>query len=661
MEEPFKRLAMDIVGPLNRSIRGHKYILVLCDYATKYPEAIPLKSIDSESIANVMVEVFSRLGIPKEIVTDQGSNFLSSLMNQLCKLLSIEKIKTSPYHPQANGLVENFNGTLKKMLKCYAQEEPNDWDQHIPYVLFAYRESPHESTGFSPFELLYGRRVRGPLQLLKENWENEANDDQESLVSYVLNTRQRLEKLHELAAIRESQAKQRQKKYFDIHSKNREFEIGQKVLILLPTSNNKLLAEWKGPYRITEKVSPVDYRVLLNKKNSKVYHVNMLKGYFERKNISEEREEAIQVLDMICNLSEKSQEDEQVTCNPLLVRNEGIEDVVFSDILYENKKIEIYELLKRFEDVITNIPGRTNMITHTITLKDKTPSFKKPYCLPFAIRDQIKQEIDNMKDAGIIENSQSPWAAPIVCVPKKDNTIRFCVDYRGLNSKTVFDPQPMPKIEDVLNKLGKAKYLSKLDLTKGYWQIPLAENAKPMSAFVTPFGQFQFCVMPFGMINSGASFVRLMKKILDGKEDFANSFIDDIIVFSDTWSLHIEHLEIVLDALRSAGVTTKPSKCYLAFSQLEFLAHIVGNGEVRPTTEKVEAIKKIPIPTTKRKVRSFIGFMNFYRRFIPNFAEIAAPLTYLTSKNAPNKVKWTDIHETAFNELKQAITTQPVL
>ena len=128
MEEPFKRLAMDIVGPLNRSIRGHKYILVLCDYATKYPEAIPLKSIDSESIANVMVEVFSRLGIPKEIVTDQGSNFLSLLMNQLCKLLSIEKIKTSPYHPQANGLVENFNGTLKKMLKCYAQEEPNDWD-----------------------------------------------------------------------------------------------------------------------------------------------------------------------------------------------------------------------------------------------------------------------------------------------------------------------------------------------------------------------------------------------------------------------------------------------------------------------------------------------------------------------------------------------------
>ena len=169
MEEPFKRIALDIVGPLNKSGRGHKFILVLCDYATKYPEAVPLKTIDSETVASAMIEIFSRVGIPYEILTDQGSNFMSSLMCQLCKLLNIKKLNTSPYHPQANVLVENFNGTLKKMLKCYAQEEPADWDKHIPYVLFAYREAPHESIGYSPFELLYGRRVRGPLQVMKEN------------------------------------------------------------------------------------------------------------------------------------------------------------------------------------------------------------------------------------------------------------------------------------------------------------------------------------------------------------------------------------------------------------------------------------------------------------------------------------------------------------
>ena len=290
MEEPFNRIAMNIVGPLNKSGRGHKFILVLCDYATKYPEAVPLKTIDSETVANAMIEIFSRVGIPKEILTDQGSNFMSSLMCQLCILLDIKKLNTTPYHPQANGLVENFNGTLKKMLKCYAQEEPTDWDRHIPYVLFAYRESPHETTGYSPFELLYGRQVRGPLQLMKENWEDDQTIEEESLVSYIIKTRDRLEKLHELASFKEKEAKRKQKKYFDGKSKVRDLEPGQRVLVLLPTSNSNLLAEWKGPYKVIEKVSPVDYKVQINRKTSKVYHINILKLYFEREQITQERE-----------------------------------------------------------------------------------------------------------------------------------------------------------------------------------------------------------------------------------------------------------------------------------------------------------------------------------------------------------------------------------
>ena len=136
-----------------------------------------------------MIEIFSRVGIPGEILTDQGVNFMSSLISQLCAVLGIKKINTSPYHPQANGLVENFNGTLKN-----AQEEPNDWDKHIPFVLFAYREPPHESTGYSPFELLYGRQVRGPLQIMKENWEEQDEEITNSSLSFILETRARLEK-----------------------------------------------------------------------------------------------------------------------------------------------------------------------------------------------------------------------------------------------------------------------------------------------------------------------------------------------------------------------------------------------------------------------------------------------------------------------------------
>ena len=665
MDEPFKRVAIDIVGPLNRTKRGHKFILVICDYATKYPEAIPLKSIDSESVANALIDTFSRVGFPNELLSDQGTNFMSSLMDQLCRLLQIRKLNTTPYHPQANGLVENFNGTLKKMLKCYAKDEPEEWDRHIPFVLFAYRESPHESTGYSPFELLYGRKVRGPLQLIKESWEEPFTDEnQESTVSFILETRDRLKKMHEVAVEIETNQKKKQKRYFDQKSKVRELELDQKVLILLPSTANKLLAEWKGPYKVIEKVSPVDYKVQINKKTEKVFHINMLKAYHERGKGETERKEAIQCLDIMCSLEDAYDEgnDEiEIMCTPTGNQSETVKAVNISAELQMEQQLEVGELVDSFSDVFTDIPGRTEIMTHDVKLKDEKVVFKKPYCLPYALRSKVKEELQSMIESDIIEESNSPWAAPIVCVPKKDKTLRLCVDYRGLNSQTIFDPQPMPKIEEVINRLGKAKYLSKFDLTKGYWQIPLTEKAKEVSAFVTPFGHYQFKVLPFGMVNSAASFVRLIKKVLAGTEEFADSFIDDIIIFSDSWNLHLVHIKSVLSLLRNAHLTAKPSKCFIGFRQIEFLAHMVGNGEVKPTDEKVKAVREFPAPTTKRKVRSLIGFLNFYRRFIPGFAQKAAPITDLTSKSAPNKVVWKQEHQKAFEELKQAITSFPVL
>ena len=163
--EPFSRVAMDIIGPLPRSRSGNRYVLVVCDYGTKYPEAIPLRSIEAETIAEKLLKIFSRVGIPHEILTDQGINFQSQLLRELYRLLHIETLRTSPYHPQTDGLVERFNQTLKSMLRKTATQDGKDWDRLIPFLLFAYREVPHESTGFSPFELLYGHEVRGPLDI----------------------------------------------------------------------------------------------------------------------------------------------------------------------------------------------------------------------------------------------------------------------------------------------------------------------------------------------------------------------------------------------------------------------------------------------------------------------------------------------------------------
>ena len=191
VEKPFSRMAMDIVGPLPRSRSGNRYILVMCDYATRYPEAVPLRNMDAEMIAEELVKVFARVGIPRELLTDQGTNFQSRLLAEVYCLLNIAGLRTSPYHPQTDGLVERFNQTLKAMLRKCVSEKGKDWDKLVPYLLFAYREVPQESTGFSPFELLYGRDVRGPLDILRETWESNQKDSP-NVISYVLKMRERM-------------------------------------------------------------------------------------------------------------------------------------------------------------------------------------------------------------------------------------------------------------------------------------------------------------------------------------------------------------------------------------------------------------------------------------------------------------------------------------
>ena len=210
----------------------------------------------------------------------------------------------------------------------------------------------------------------------------------------------------------------------------------------------------------------------------------------------------------------------------------------------------------------------------------------------------------------------------------------------------------MPRMDDLLNAVGKSKFVSKIDLKKGYWQIPLDEDTKQKSSFVTPMGQYRFTVMPFGMVNAPATFVRMMNKVLEGCSGFAESFIDDIGIYSQPWEEHLEHIRFVCERLREANLSAKPSKCTFGHSKLEYLGHIVGGGTVMPTVDKIESIKNFQIPSTKKQVRSFLGTIGFYRKFVDNFSVKALPLTNLTKKEQPTKVKWQDFHQKAFDDLK---------
>ena len=236
---------MDVVGPLPWSRRGNQYILVVCDYATRYPEAIALQKVDAGSVAEQLIQLFSRVGIPRQILSDQGTNFMLQLLREHYNLLNICPIHVSPYHPQTDGLVERFNKTLKALLRKLVNKEGRHWDRLLPYVrvLFAYREVPQSTTGFSLCELLYDQEVQGPLDVLKEEWEAEKRSD-ESVVSHILAIRERMEEMTEIVSANLKEAQQRQKTWYDQTARERELEPGEEMLVLLPTSSNKLLAHW---------------------------------------------------------------------------------------------------------------------------------------------------------------------------------------------------------------------------------------------------------------------------------------------------------------------------------------------------------------------------------------------------------------------------------
>ena len=212
----------------------------------------------------------------------------------------------------------------------------------------------------------------------------------------------------------------------------------------------------------------------------------------------------------------------------------------------------------------------------------------------------------------------------------------------------------------MFTKLVKAKYFTKIDLAKGYWQIPMKESCKKVTAFQTPLGHMQFKYMPFGLQNAPATFARAMQLVLTDMTNTVHYF-DDILVFSNDWHEHIVALDRVMTVLSTSGFTIKPSKMFVGFSQVEFLGHVVGNGTQRPQVDKLTKILKLEIPKTKKQVQSLLGLLNYYRKFIPNFAQLLKPITDLVKKNKPNKVQWNEQCSGSFEKIKTLFSSEPIL
>lgn len=270
----------------------------------------------------------------------------------------------------------------------------------------------------------------------------------------------------------------------------------------------------------------------------------------------------------------------------------------------------------------------------------------------------MREEVQYLLDNGLATHSNSPWAAPCLLVPKEGGAMRLCTDYRKLNQITVPDPYPLPRIDDMIDTVSNAKYLTKIDLLKGFYQVPLTERARAMSAFVTPEGHFEYTVLPFGMKNSGSTFQRLANTLIEGLPN-VRAYIDDLVIFSSTWEEHIRDLETLMSRLREARLTINLKKCEFASSTLTYLGHQVGRGAVQPLQARVGDILSFQPPSTRKGLRRFLGMVGFYRKFCRNFAQIAAPLTDLLSES--RRFKWSPDCQQSFESLKALLTSTPIL
>ena len=349
---------------------------------------------------------------------------------------------------------------------------------------------------------------------------------------------------------------------------------------------------------------------------------------------------------------------ELFTLSARLVEPESTESVLLPSDLPK----DLFAVLKRFQLVFSVPHGLppSRSRDHAILLEPNSAPVKvRSYRYPFSQKTEIEKLVANMLDEGLIQPSTSPFSAPVLLVKKKDGTWRFCVDYRALNAITIKDSFPIPTVDELLDELHGSTVYSKLDLRSGFHQVLLRTKDREKTAFRTHHGHYEWLVMPFGLTNAPATFQALMTDIFRPfLRRFVLIFFDDILIYSPSWHTHLEHLTVVLEQLIHHHLYAKLSKCSFGQSRIEYLGHIVSAVGVEMDASKVKAVMDWPIPQTITQLRGFLGLTGYYRRFIRQYASIALPLTQLLQKD---KFLWSTEAQTAFLQLKHALSSAPVL
>ncbi|XP_023191398.1 uncharacterized protein LOC111608951 [Xiphophorus maculatus] len=662
--EPFEHLIIDCVGPLPRSRSGACYLLTVMCQSTRYPAAYPLRTITAKSVVRALSQFISVFGIPQTIQSDQGTNFSSRLFGQVLKQLRVKHNRSTAYHAESQGALERFHQTLKSLLRAYCIELGKDWEDGLPWLMLAAREVTQESIGFSPNELVFGHTVKGPLAAVAAEWKEP--EPPQNLIDYVNGFRHRLYAARNLAKEKLSVSQHKMKSLFDRRAVERSFLPGDQVLALCPIISSPFQAKFSGPYTVLKRLSDQNYLIATpeRRKTTQLCHVNLLKPYYARDQVKKSPEDihpvcaVNEVCMATCSNEETGTLDSAMT-HGRLSNSESLQklDVLLSHLSEHHSK-QLSELIYSFPGLFSDTPGRTTWLEHDIDVGQVSPIKQHFYRVNMEKRKCLDAEVKYMLDNGIAEPSSSSWASPCILVPKPDNTFRFCSDYRKLNAVTKPDSFPLPRMDDCVDQVGSAKFVSRFDLLKGYWQVPLTKRAQELAAFVTPSGLYSYTVMPFGLRNAPATFQRLMNYVVGDMPGCA-VYLDDVVIYSDTWEQHMERIHDLFTRLSVAGLTINLAKCEFAKATVTYLGHVVGQGQVRPVAAKVQAVLNFPVPVTKKDLMRFLGLVSYYRCFCKNFSSVVAPLTNLLSKDA--KFDWSPSCQHAFEQVKQLLCCAPVL
>ena len=448
---------------------------------------------------------------------------------------------------------------------------------------------------------------------------------------------------------------------YDKSSVKRNFDPGEKVLVLLPVPGKPLEARYFGPYVVEKKLSDLNYVIKTpdRRRQNRLCHVNMLKPYIDRNGTN-----IVHSVNLISTDPTQSENDfcEKFDAPSVTTKLENSQILQDLDSKLEHlpasEKEQLKQLLCEYKHLFPDIPTRTDKIYHDVDVGDSLAVKQHPYRLNPIKQKYLHDEVQYLLKHDFIEPSKSNWSSPCILVPKPDGTYRMCTDYRKVNNATKTDTFPIPRIDDCIDKIGNAKYITKIDLLKGFYQVPLTERAKELSAFVTPDGLFQYKVMPFGMKNAPATFQRLINNVISGI-DGCEAYIDDVFIYSDTWEEHLAILRTFFERLSSAMLTVNLAKSEFGCARVNYLGHIVGQGQVKPIDAKISAISSFPKPENKKQLMRFLGMSGYYRKFCPNFSSITEPLTQLLRKNV--KFVWSNGCEKAFEELKAILESAPVV